>query len=237
MNTLILLLATITQQEDTIVAKVNAPETVKIGEPLILDATESIGQVILWKACNIKNENYRVFENGKIAAVWPEKPGEVKFILFVSSGEKAETQDVSITVTGTSPSPTPNPNPQPNPPEPNPSFGIDKKVAEWYKTLEGDESHSEAARISATFLTVAGMTSAGLFGQNPDMSRIAPTIAQFNQAVIPEGRRDEWADKVLSPFGSELSSLIASGKVKTKDDFTIIFTEVAKGLAAQVVEK
>ncbi len=224
MTAIVLMLAL---AQETVVAKVEAPDSVKLGEPLILDATGSIGEVMLWEACNIGEERYRLFSDGKVMAVWPETAGQLDFILFVAAGKKAETSRVKVMVTGTGEPPRPAP---PSPPK-TPSFGMDKKVLAWYRDIEGDEDHLEVAKIAATFVTVAGMVASGAFGDEPDMAKIAPVISNLNQAAIPEGRRDEWASKVLGKFANELSELITNGKLKTKQQYSALFTEVAKGLA------
>ena len=160
---------------------VKAVETAKIGQLVILDASESQVSKFKWQVTP-KTDNFAVIEDGKRAFFSGDKPGAYTFWIAGAKDNTVDLVSVTIVVEGVVP------------PEPGPS-GVEAKIRDWLKLVKSDTWVNEANAIASSFHSVSQQISANLLKTPEDVIK---ATAISNKASLGS------AGPAWQGFGEEL---------------------------------
>ena len=158
-----------------------APDKARVGQLVILDASESYVDSFTW-AVTPKTDNFIVIEDGKRAFFSGEKPGTYTFWVAGALNKTVDLKSFSVTIEGVVP------------PEPGPT-GLEAKLRDWMKLVKSDTWVSEATAVASSFHSISQQISANLL-KNPD--DVIKATAISNRAALG-GAGPAWQG-----FGEEL---------------------------------
>jgi hypothetical protein len=196
---------------------VKAPETARVGQLVVLDASESYVDAFKWKAPS--EDNFIVIEDGKRAFFSAEKPGAYTFWVAGALNKTVDLQCVTITVDGFVP------------PDPGPT-GLEAKIRSWLKLVRSDTWKVEAAALSASFRGI-GQQVANNIITTPE--NVIKATALSNKAALGNSG-PAWA-----PFGEELRKELnarsTAGQLADMRAHAILWEEIGTILAKVASEK
>jgi hypothetical protein len=166
---------------------VKAPETAKIGQLVVLDATESYVDSFKWEVTP-KTDNFVVIEGGQRAFFSGDKPGSYTFWIAGALDKTVDLQSVTVTVEGVVP------------PDPGPT-GMEAKIREWLKLVKSETWATEATAVATSFHGVSQQINGGVL-RSPD--DVIKATAISNRAVLGNSG-PAWAG-----FGEELRKYLNS---------------------------
>jgi len=259
MNAVLLLAAMLAQTDGgELKAEIIGPKSIAVGQVEFYDAALSVfraGQtevalgtaedkktVVIWSMANAP-ANYDISKKQKCGTVafGSGKPGEFKLQLIVARSTGADTppvvllQEFTITVTGDgSQAPSDPPPPRPEDPQAPPAEPLPPSVLGLYPKVQAAvASLPAAARAKAEAMAAAYKAGAIAIAKDqwaPSPSVIVPEQNKLNIEAMGD-QRSAWKkpffDDVLTPALKELEQ---QGKLKTKTDFALVWSEISLGI-------
>lgn len=164
----------------------------------------------------------------------------VSYLYVVKDGDKfveaaVKSQFLTVTVDiggGNEPDPVPNPDPDPTFPD-----GTYKLSAKSYSLAKdkvvGDKRKEAATELSKSFSAQAAKIAAGneLLNANDIKKVLEETTVSNREALKRAGVSiDVWNDFFVS-LQEEVFNLYSSGKLKTKNEFSVAWREISEGLS------
>ncbi len=225
----LIIMMTCTTANAAIDVKVVKPETVRVGQLVILsleitnDASpEAIDALITWKT-SPESINFLVIENGQRAIVSFEKPGSThRFAVAVYVDGILLLEFFDITVEGTKP--TPKPVDPVEPVTPSDFDGLHTKVMAALVSVSTNPVDVQA--LASAFRTIALATDSGQYETVGEM--IVATSTATKNAL--GGNLDDWATFRAS-LSTELQRLNREGKLVSVRQHSSAWKLIAKALA------
>lgn len=212
-------------------AKVKCPPSAVVGQPVLIDASESIGD-LEWDTADPDVVIFTAIRGGKQAYVQRLSPGMARFWVRARDKDGTDTSKEVIPVSGDGPAPAPDPMPQPAP---------DNKPVKLpdgrYKIAQGTHDRAprserrkqEAEAVAKQLEQVRDKIKRG----EVDPTNIAALKSEIRKATseLPTDVKHRWADWA-SWWGQFLTSLVLGGSVKTAADWVLLLEETILGLRA-----
>jgi len=196
---------------------VKAPETARVGQLVVLDASESYVDAFKWKAPS--TDNFIVIEDGKRAFFSAEKPGAYTFWVAGALDKTVDLQSVTVTIEGFVP------------PDPGPT-GMEAKIRQWLKLVKSETWKVEAQALSASFRGISQQISNNII-TTPE--NVIKATALANKAALGNSG-PAWA-----PFGEELRKELnaqsAAGKLADLPAHAALWDQIGQTLAKVASEK
>lgn len=218
-------------------AKIDGPQSAKVGELIELKATVEIGQMEWGMVQNVPYKTYplvrkegdRLFETGTAIVFSAPVAGRYEVVLFTAIATNEgkillSSQRTSVEVTGEGPGPIPPPGPGPTPPEPEPTPSFPSLTEIAKKTAPAEKR----AEMRLVFRSMASAVGAGTI--NDWATLITKTAAGTREAVgDPDVANHPWQDFSYA-IGEELDRLEDAGKFKTRISWREAWNAIAEGL-------
>ena len=199
--------------ENTASVSVKAPETAKVGQLVVLDASESYVDSFKWEVTP-KTDNFVVIEDGKRAFFSGEKPGKYTFWVAGAADKTVDLKSVTVTIEGGI-----------VPPDPGPT-GLDAKIREWLKLVKSDTWANEANTLGASFRSVSLQITNNIIKTPEDVIK-ATKIG--NQAALG-AKLPAWESTFGQELRKELNSLSAAGKLSDMPAHAALWLQIGETL-------
>jgi hypothetical protein len=189
---------------------VKAPESARVGQLVVLDASESYVDAFKWEVTP-KTDNFVVIEDGKKAFFSGEKPGNYTFWVAGAADKTVDLKSVTITIEGVVP------------PDPGPT-GLDAKIRQWLKLVKSDTWAQEANALGASFRSVSLQITSGIIKTPEDVIK-ATKIS--NQATLG-AKVAAWDSTFGQELRKELNSLSAAGKLPDAASHAALWLQIGE---------
>lgn len=213
---------------DTVFAKaengpkvvVNATTNVKVGDMIIVDASNSVGtgfniQVIP------EPPQLRVFNEGKIVCAGSGDKGiTYLFIVSCTKDDKTDIQTFQVRVIG-------DPE-QPDKPD-KPGENLAAKVAQWCELVNSPTKREDALKLAQSFATISKVIEKGSFATLDDMMEI--TAKSNNEAL---GQNLQYWKPMLDSLINELKAMQQVGLLPDARAHAIAWQQISQGLQTYV---
>lgn len=212
------------------VAVIEGRERVQLGNPVLLDASKSIGDAFVWLLD--RDVDFMEADNGRKVYFMTSQPGRYKFTLVAISapakpGDAAQVAKTAFTVTygdpGPGPDPTP-PGPGPSPPTPDPGkYGLAAFTHQAAMAVATPNRKQVAVSLSSNFDAVASAIAAGAI---KDPAKIVEQTYKLNAPVLTDPAWKSWTQAMRG----RLNALSDGGQLTAVNDYVIAWREIAAGL-------
>lgn len=184
------------------------PETARVGQLVVLDASESYVDNFKWESPD-SVDNFIVIEGGKRAFFSAEKAGTYHFWVAGALDETVDLDHVCIQVDGGGPAPQP--------------VGLEARVRQWLKLVKSENWKSEAEALGASFQSLSAQISAGVI-RTPDDVIKATTIS--NRSALGNSISD-W-EGFGQELRKELNGLRDAGKLSDMPSHATLWLEIGQ---------
>ena len=194
---------------------------VKIGQLVIIDVTQSSGNVYKWSVMP-ETENFRVFDEGRVAVFSSGVPGDYTFFVSCCASDELDHKIIVIRVLNKYPNPGP---PGPNPPNPepvDPNAPIDVKIAYWLDGMSANKG--DCARLGQSFDSVAAQIKAGVI----PVAKIAAATKESSRTALGH-RADVWTP-FMENLQAEIVARSKAGTLKTAEQHEKLWRQIGAAL-------
>lgn len=217
-------------------AKVKAPDTAVVGQPILIDASESVGE-LEWDTNDPDVVIFPAIRGGRQAYVQRLSPGVLRFWVIARDKAGSSKWTEAIVCTGDAPQPAPSPMPdvpappgpdvKPAKPLPDGKFKIAQKAHD--KVPRSERKRLECEAVAKQLEGVKDKIKRGEL----DPTKIGELKAEIRRATgeLPPDIKHRWADWA-SWWGNFLTDLVFGGTVKTAADWILLLEETILGLRA-----
>lgn len=185
-----------------------APTSVRIGELVRLDVSESSAEEFKWILVP-DSVDFLVYDSGKRAVFSAREAGEFQIIVGCAVENTLDIVTHTIKVTGPPAQPT--------------SDSFVELIPYWM--WNADLPTEECTRLAVSFEAIAAR-----YSDLPEQGDWIKATAEANREVLGE-RVDAWAP-ILEKIGKELLKKAQAGELMTPEDHKRVWMEVAEGLRA-----
>lgn len=217
-------------------AKVKSPETAPVGQPILVDAGDSVGE-LTWDTNDPDVVIFTAIRGAKQAYVQRLTPGVGRFWVLAKDSAGTSVSREVIVFGGEAPQPAPSPMPDvPSPPAPDvkPAKPLPEGKFRIAQKAHDKVPRSERKRIESEAVAkqLEGVKDKIKRGEL-DPTRIGDLKAEIRRATgeLPPEIKHRWADWA-SWWGSVLTSLVFGGSLKTAADWILLLEETILGLRA-----
>jgi hypothetical protein len=231
---LLILCCTSTAFAELPVVDIQGPTVANVGQPLILDARQSVGDHFSWKAVPAETSpgipSIEVIEEGRRCVV-TTMPGKYHIIVAVATSEGVvqKLHTVEVVWGNVKPELDKEDKVTPKPPEPifEERLGVETKVRDWLSTVPIGRRGKQAT------LSLAFKEAAQRATQISDLKKVeGESRSNLSSDLVREALGTEAANwsTFFNSLGIELAQLEVDGKLNTLDDFKQAWLEISEGL-------
>jgi len=208
---------------------VDAPDSVFIGDMIVIDLSDSIGNGFDLRIIP-EPSVVRVFNEGRIiTASTGDKPIEYLFIFSCAIADKSDVKTKVIRVEQRTPPAPPKPPKPPKPPTPpKPPVEPDSllgRVITWCEDVQSPTARDDALKLQQSFSTLAMVIESGAFS---DVAQIMSATKESNADALG-ANKVHW-DPFLDKLAEELRTMFDAGQLPTIESHSKVWTTVSKGL-------
>lgn len=200
---------------DTANVVIKAPASIKVGQLVVLDASESTAASFQWQVVP-PTDNFQVIDGGKRAVFSTsidETADDYMFIVAVAKGDAVALKTWRIEVTGRTTSATVS------------DAGLVNKVAQWCQAVTSPTKREDLTKLAQSFSSVA--EAAKSTTMTPDAMVQATT--QSNLKALGADNLKNWSPFFTS-LQEELKSLDTAGKLPDGVAHIQAWEQIADGL-------
>lgn len=221
------------------------PESVEVGDKVVLDASNCTADTFLWKMVGGDLKQWEVSDDGKKVYFWPKVAGKFPFLLALAkSAEAGKPPALAIgehvvVVSGGIPAPTPKPvDPIPGPaPSPGPiplpvgKFNLANFTRDLVLGNITSDKRGPASAFAGNFTTVATQLRDGTLKSLADANA---KLKNMNNSAAGAALADTWKNGVIVQLNKKLADLSQAGTLVATDlkNVADAFDEISKGFAA-----
>ncbi len=200
-----------------LLAEIEGPEEVDVGEKLILRSSEG-GE---WDLGSVPKSRYEVFDDGKVVCVWTVHRESIRAILVVGvaseSGVTLTKYVHEVAVKGTGP----------NPPDPKPDELTGDAKAVYDLLQKSNPPTGEASELADNYFDIASRLAAG----DMKASEVMPKTVELNRSDVSD--REKWV-----PFFTAMQDFLSGrgfegdGTKKNAAEYQALWMQIGGGLRA-----